>query len=202
MDLSPVTLQGAAVRLEPLTLVHVGPLAEVGLDPSLWALAQHVIRTRAEMQAYVEEALAEQQGGTALPFATVEQASGQVVGSTRFANASHEHRRVEIGWTWIAPAWQRSAVNTEAKFLMLRHAFERMEARRVEFKTSTLNERSRRAMRRLGATEEGVLRQHMIRPDGTSRDSVYFSVLDDEWPAVKSRLVGMMAPRVPERREM
>ena len=199
MDLSPVILQGSAVRLEPLTLRHLDALADVGLDPSLWVLAQHVIRTREAMDAYVEEALAEQRGGTALPFATVEQASGRVVGSTRFANASHEHRRVEIGWTWIAPAWQRSAVNTEAKYLMLRHAFERMDARRVELKTSTLNERSRLAMRRLGATEEGVLRQHMIRPDGTNRDSVYFSVLDGEWPAVKARLEGMMAARSKER---
>jgi RimJ/RimL family protein N-acetyltransferase len=171
MDLTPVTLQGTAIRLEPLGLHHLDGLVAVGLDPSLWALGQSRIESPGDMRAYVEEALAEQHAGTALPFATVEQASGTIVGSTRFANAVHEHRRVEIGWTWIAPRWQRSAVNTEAKYLMLRHAFETMGARRVELKTSALNARSRAAMLRIGATEEGTLRQHMIRPDGSNRDS-------------------------------
>jgi RimJ/RimL family protein N-acetyltransferase len=192
MDLTPVTLQGTAIRLEPLGLHHLDGLVAVGLDPSLWALGQSRIESPGDMRAYVEEALAEQHAGTALPFATVEQASGTIVGSTRFANAVHEHRRVEIGWTWIAPRWQRSAVNTEAKYLMLRHAFETMGARRVELKTSALNARSRAAMLRIGATEEGTLRQHMIRPDGSNRDSVYFSVLDREWPVVGARLAEML----------
>jgi RimJ/RimL family protein N-acetyltransferase len=192
MDLSPVTLTGTAVRLEPLALSHLDGLCAVGLEPSLWTLSQSRIASCDDMRAYVEEALAEQRAGVALPFATVDQATGTVIGSTRFGSASHEHRRIEIGWTWIAPRWQRTAVNTEAKYLMLRHAFETMGARRVELKTSTLNTRSRQAMLRIGATEEGVLRQHMIRPDGSSRDSVYFSVIDIEWPAVKARLEGMM----------
>ncbi|MDB4887518.1 MAG: N-acetyltransferase [Gemmatimonadetes bacterium] len=192
MDLSPVTLAGTVVRLEPLALSHLDGLCAVGLEPSLWTLTQSVIASCDDMRAYVEEALAEQRAGVALPFATVDPATGTVIGSTRFGSASHEHRRIEIGWTWIAPRWQRTAVNTEAKYLMLRHAFETMGARRVELKTSSLNTRSRQAMLRIGATEEGVLRQHMIRPDGSSRDSVYFSVIDIEWPAVKARLEGMM----------
>ena len=189
MDLSPVTLAGRTVRLEPLGLQHVEGLCAVGLEPSLWELAQSRIRTCDEMRAYVNEALAEQRAGVSLPFATIEQATGTVIGSTRFGNVSHEHRRLEIGWTWIAPRWQRTAVNTEAKFLMLRHAFEVLGVRRVELKTSTTNTRSRQAMLRIGATEEGIFRQHMIRADGSNRDSIWFSIIDIEWPAVKARLL-------------
>ena len=119
--------------------------------------------------------LSEQRAGTALPFATVARATGAVIGSTRFGNAAPEHRRVEIGWTWLAPRWQRTAANTEAKYLMLRHAFEVWHCNRVEFKTSALNERSRAAIRRIGATEEGIFRRHMVNEDGSLRDSVFFS---------------------------
>jgi RimJ/RimL family protein N-acetyltransferase len=192
MDLTPVTLRGRTIRLEPLAMEHLDGLCAVGLEPSLWALTQSQIASREDMRTYVEEALAEQRAGVALPFATIEQATGTVVGSTRFGSVSHEHRRIEIGWTWIAPAWQRTGANTEAKYLMLRHAFETMGARRVELKTSALNSRSQDAMRRIGAIEEGTLRQHMIRPDGGSRDSVFFSILDSEWPVVKLRLEKML----------
>jgi RimJ/RimL family protein N-acetyltransferase len=144
------------------------------------------------MRRYVETALTEQRAGTALPFATVERASNTVVGSTRFANAVHEHRRVEIGWTWISPRWQRTGVNTEAKYLMLRHAFDVLGCQRVELKTNALNARSRAAMRRIGAKEEGTLRSHMIQPDGSVRDSVYFSVIDREWTQVKGHIEGLM----------
>jgi RimJ/RimL family protein N-acetyltransferase len=192
MDLSPITLEGKVVRLEPLTLEHVAPLCAVGLDPSIWTIAANRMHTADDMRAYVEGALEMQRTGTALPFATVERTTGAVVGSTRFANADHAHRRVEIGWTWIAPPWQRTAVNTEAKLLMLRHAFDVMECRRVELKTNALNARSRAAMLRIGATEEGTLRQHMVQPDGSSRDSVYFSILDREWPSVRQRLEGLL----------
>jgi RimJ/RimL family protein N-acetyltransferase len=196
MELTPVTLEGEVVRLEPLGLHHLEPLAAVGLEPSLWAFTTSRITTREALREYLETALSEQRAGTALPFATVHRASGTVVGSTRFANAVPEHRRLEIGWTWIAPAWQRTAVNTEAKLLMLRHAFERLGARRVELKTNALNMKSRNAMLRIGATEEGTLRQHMLNADGSSRDSVYFSILDKEWPAVKQRLELMTRSRV------
>jgi RimJ/RimL family protein N-acetyltransferase len=191
MNLAPVTLEGRIVRLEPLGLEHVDALCAVGLEPSLWAFTTMQITTPEQMRAYVETGLAEQRAGTALPFATVERATGTVVGTTRFANAVHEHARVEIGWTWIAPPWQRTGVNTEAKLLMLRHAFEVLRVRRVELKTSALNVRSRAAIRRIGATEEGTLRKHMINADGSARHSVYFSVLDDEWPAVEARLDAM-----------
>jgi RimJ/RimL family protein N-acetyltransferase len=191
LDLSPVPLEGDTVRLEPLELRHLPGLCAVGLEPSLWAFTATHVTSADDMRRYLETALAEQRAGTALPFATVERASGTVVGTTRFANAVHEHARVEIGWTWIAPRWQRTGVNTEAKLLMLRHAFEALRVRRVELKTSALNLRSRAAIRRIGATEEGTLRKHMINADGSARHSVYFSVLDDEWPAVQARLEAM-----------
>lgn len=192
MDLTPVVLEGNVVRLEPLRLEHHEALSDVGLDPSLWALTTIRVRTPADMRAYIEEALAGQRAGVSLPFATVERATGRVLGSTRFGNITPAHRRVEIGWTWIAPAWQRTAVNTEAKLLMLRHAFDTLGCRRVELKTSALNVRSRNAMLRIGATEEGTLRQHMINADGSNRDSVYFSILDGEWPVVQARLQAML----------
>lgn len=188
MNISPVTLEGTVVRLEPLTLAHLDALCEVGLEPSLWALTSNKVNSAQDMREYVEQALSEQHAGSALPFATVERASGRVIGSTRFGNITPPHRRIEIGWTWISPPWQRSPVNTEAKLLMLTHAFETLGCRRVELKTSALNTRSRNAMLRIGATEEGTLRQHMINADGSSRDSVYFSILDAEWGAVKARL--------------
>jgi N-acetyltransferase len=192
MAWSPVVLEGKVVRLEPLALHHLDALCAVGLEPSLWALTTSRIATRGDMQRYVEAALGEQAVGSALPFATVERATNTVVGSTRYGNIVPQHRRAEIGWTWIAPRWQRTAVNTEAKYLMLRHAFDVMACRRVELKTSALNARSRAAMLRIGATEEGTLRRHMVQPDGSARDSVYFSVIDEEWPAVRKRLEEML----------
>jgi N-acetyltransferase len=192
MAWSPVVLEGTVVRLEPLALHHLDALCAVGLEPSLWALTTSRIATRGDMQRYVEAALGEQAVGSALPFATVERATNTVVGSTRYGNIVPQHRRAEIGWTWIAPRWQRTAVNTEAKYLMLRHAFDVMACRRVELKTSALNARSRAAMLRIGAKEEGTLRRHMVQPDGSARDSVYFSVIDEEWPAVRERLEEML----------
>ena len=188
MNLAPVALEGTRVRLEPLSLEHVGALAAIGLDPEIWRYTPSRVATRDDMLAFVETALDWQKAGTALPFATIDRESGRVVGSTRFANIAPEHRRAEIGWTWIARAWQRTHVNTEAKFLMLRHGFETLGFMRVELKTSTLNTKSRAAILRLGAVEEGTLRRHMLNADGTKRDSVYFSIIDEEWPAVKQRL--------------
>lgn len=192
MNLAPVVLEGRVVRLEPMALDHLDALSRVGLDPSLWALTTSRVATRDDMRQYMETALAEQAAGTALPFVTIARATREVVGSTRFANIVHEHARAEIGWTWITPRWQRTAVNTEAKYLMLRHAFERMGCERVELKTNALNARSRTAMLRIGATEEGTFRRHMINADGSPRDSVYFSVIAEEWPVVRARLEGML----------
>jgi RimJ/RimL family protein N-acetyltransferase len=183
-------LEGTYVRLEPLGLHHLEPLAEVGTDPELWRWTVAAVTDRDGMRRYIESALADRGAGSAEPFATVERASGQVVGSTRFGNIDRANRRTEIGWTWIAKAWQRTALNTEAKYLMLRQAFDVDRCVRVELKTDALNARSRAAILRLGAHEEGTLRQHMITASGRLRDTVYFSILDSEWPAVKARLEG------------
>ncbi len=189
----PVTLEGRAVRLEPLGDAHLEGLCEVGLDEELWRWTLARVRTREEMRAYLEVALKGQTEGTTLPFAILAQPSRQVVGSTRFGNVDRENRRVEIGWTWIGRRWQRTAVNTEIKYLMLRHAFETLGCVRVEFKTDTLNQTSRRAILRLGAKEEGILRRHMITDGGRIRDTVYYSIIDGEWAAVKARLEAKLA---------
>ncbi|MEO0559175.1 MAG: GNAT family protein [Bacteroidota bacterium] len=191
--LSPVTLTGAHVRLEPLSLDHLDALANVGLDPDLWRLSFRQLETRDDMRAYIEEALQEQAEGRSLPFATVDLASSTVVGCTRFGNIALAHKRVEIGWTWVAKPWQRTAINTEAKLLMLRYAFEALGCQRVELKTDSRNTRSQNAMRRIGATEEGTLRKHMVTASGYIRDTVYFSILDSEWPAVEIRLTDRLA---------
>lgn len=193
MDLTPAALEGPTIRLEPLELAHLDQLCEVGLEPELWRLTVSRVHDRAGMERYVRSALEEQRAGTALPFVTVLRETGRVIGSTRFGNASPENRRVEIGWTWLSPRWQRTGANTEAKYLMLRHAFERWGCIRVELKTSALNHRSRAAIVRIGAREEGILRHHMINEDGSLRDSVYFSVLAGEWPEAKRRLESMLA---------
>jgi RimJ/RimL family protein N-acetyltransferase len=188
MNPQPITLEGSQVRLEPLSLDHHAPLCEVGLEPELWKLTTVNIRTPEDMRVYIETALGEQASGISLPFATVDKQSGRVVGSTRFGNINRQHRCVEIGWTWIAPPWQRTVVNTEAKYLMLCHAFEGLGCIRVELKTDSLNERSKNAMRRIGAREEGTFRNHMILQSGRIRHSVFFSIIDSEWPDVKAGL--------------
>lgn len=193
MEIAPVTLEGSAVRLEPLSLSHHAQLCNIGLDFELWHWTTTNVRTPAEMRAYIENALAEQARGTSLPFATIDQASGKVIGSTRYLNIDASNLRVEIGATWIAKDWQRTAANTEAKYLMLRHAFEKFGCIRVEFKTDSLNQQSRDAILRLGAKEEGTLRNHMLTWTGRIRNTVYFSIIDSEWPQVKTRLEQMMA---------
>lgn len=188
MAIGPVILEGRYVRLEPLTAEHTSGLAEIGLDEDLWRWIPTPVRTLEEMSAYVRTALGEQASGSALPFALIDKASGRVIGSTRYGNVDRVHHRVEIGWTWVARQWQRSAINTEAKFLLLRHAFETLKCIRVELKTDSLNERSRAAILRIGAREEGTFRNHMITASGRIRHTVYFSILDSEWPDVKARL--------------
>jgi RimJ/RimL family protein N-acetyltransferase len=193
IDLSPCVLEGPGIRLEPLAPGHLEGLCAAGLDPELWHLTVQRIAVRGDMERYHREALDERRRGQSLPFATVERASGCVIGSTRFGNAVAAHRRVEIGWTWLGRRWQRSGANVEAKYLMLRHAFERWNCLRVEFKTSARNAQSRAALLGIGATEEGVLRQHMINEDGSLRDSVYYSILEHEWPDVRRRLEARLA---------
>lgn len=188
MDVKTLTLNGNLVLLEPLTLAHFDSLCAVGFDESIWHWTTTQVKTPEEMQKYIETALEEQRRGVSIPFVTVEKSSGTIVGSTRFGNIDRHNRRVEIGWTWINPRWQRTAINTEAKFLMLRHAFERWRCVRVELKTDVLNERSRAAILRLGAQQEGVLRRHQITDAGRFRDTVYFSIIDTEWEVVKKDL--------------
>ena len=188
MDIQPVTLTRRAVTLEPLSMDHHTALCEVGLDPELSRWTTGEMLTPEHMRVYVETALQAQRDGSALPFATRDNASGRVVGSTRFANIDKPNRHVEIGWTWISPPWQRTAVNTEAKYLMLRHAFETLGCIRVELKTDSLNTQSRRAIERIGAKHEGIFRNHMICYDGRIRHSAWYSITDAEWPEVKAGL--------------
>ncbi len=192
MKIEPVTLQGRVVRLEPLALAHVPGLARVGLDPELWRWIPTQVADAAQMQAWVQTALDEQTAGTSLPFAIISQASGEAIGSTRYMNIVPAHRRLEIGSTWLSTAAQRSGANTEAKLLLLTHAFEALKAIRVELKTDALNSRSRAAIARIGGIEEGIFRRHVICASGRVRDTVYFSMLDNEWPAVKARLFSML----------
>jgi RimJ/RimL family protein N-acetyltransferase len=195
MMVTPVVLEGQHVRLEPLAKEHLAGLARVGLDEELWRWIPVPVRTAEELAEYIETALEEQKRGVSLPFALIEKATGRAIGSTRYGNIDRTHHRAEIGWTWVAREWQRSAVNTEAKYLLLRHAFETLGCIRVELKTDSLNEKSRAAILRIGAKEEGIFRNHMITSSGRLRHSVYFSIVDSEWPAVKARLESLLSAR-------
>lgn len=195
MEIEPITLEGQYVRLEPLSLSHHKQMCEAGLDFELWHWTPQNVRTPQEMRAYIEKALADQAHGTALPFATLDRASGTLIGSTRYLNIDAANLHVEIGATWLAKPWQRTAANTEAKYLMLRHAFEKLGCMRVEFKTDSMNQRSREAILRLGAKEEGTLRNHMLTWTGRIRHTIYFSIIDAEWPEVKARLEKMLAKK-------
>ncbi|MBI1817245.1 MAG: GNAT family N-acetyltransferase [Deltaproteobacteria bacterium] len=188
MEISPVTLNGRVVRLEPLTPAHGEAFATLGVEGDIFRYFPIALKTRDELLRYVEFSVGAQAAGLGVSWATVALASGDVIGGTSFLNIDPQNRRLEIGGTWIAPAWQGSACNAEAKYLQLRHAFEELGCIRVEFKTDSRNERSRAALRRIGATEEGTLRNHMIMPDGHLRHSVYFSIIDSEWPQVKANL--------------
>jgi RimJ/RimL family protein N-acetyltransferase len=193
-EIEPVMLEGRRVRMEPLALsLHWEGLLAIALDPDLWRWTLNVVENEDDLKRYLDEALREQVKGVSLPFATIDAESGRVAGCTRFGNIERRHRRVEIGWTWVGKPYQRSHVNTEAKYLMMRHAFEVWGCQRVELKTNLLNERSRNAMKRIGCVEEGVMRRHMVSDRGVVRDTIYYSVIDSEWPAVKARLESLMA---------
>ena len=186
----PLTLEGSAVRLEPIRREHAQVFWDIAKNDleDIFRWIPYAMKAREDFEKLIDKAFAEQERGESVVFATVERGSGKTVGSTRFMNIDRVNRRVEIGSTWIAPAWQRTAVNTEAKYLMLRHAFEVWGCIRVELKTDGLNQKSRNAILRIGAQEEGTLRRHLLTSTGRVRDTVYFSVLDSEWPAVKGRL--------------
>jgi RimJ/RimL family protein N-acetyltransferase len=194
MDIQPLTLTGRVVRLEPLGLEHVPALTVAGQNEAIWRYMPYPqMRTESDMRDWVEEMLSRQARGGDLPFAVQHLASGRAVGATRYMEIQQEHRSLEIGGTWYAAEFQRTAVNTECKYLLLRHAFEVLGCIRVQLKTDLRNERSQRAIERVGAVREGVLRDHMIMPDGYVRSSVYYSILAAEWPAVRDRLEALLA---------
>jgi RimJ/RimL family protein N-acetyltransferase len=198
MKIEPTILRGSVVRLEPLTLDHLDALVRVGLEPELWRWIPNKVHTAEDMRIYVQTALDEQQRNVSLPFVIIDQASNQVIGCTRYANIEASHRRLEIGWTWLTPSQQRSGANTDAKLLLLTHAFDVLGANRVELKSDSLNEKSRTAIARLGAKEEGIFRNHMIIPEtGRVRHTVYFSIIDSEWPAIKANLTARLRNATP-----
>jgi RimJ/RimL family protein N-acetyltransferase len=189
----PVTLEGQIVRLEPLSLDHLDDLARVAFEGELWRWTVVQPTDRAGLRAWIETAVAAAEAGTEQPFATVDQASGRAIGSTRFMSIVPEHKRLEIGWTWVALSHQRSGANREAKLLQMTHAFEVLRANRVEFKTDSLNTKANPGLLGIGATYEGTFRNHMIMPGGRLRHSTYYSVINDEWPDVKARLEAKLA---------
>jgi RimJ/RimL family protein N-acetyltransferase len=188
VSIEPVTLVGRLVRLEPLALDHIPALAEVALDPELWRWTLARPQNEADLRAWAEATIAARDAGTELPFATIDVATNRPIGSSRYLNIVLEHRRLEIGWTWVAPPWQRTGANREAKLLMLEHAFDRLGCRRVEFKTDSNNEKSRVALLGIGARFEGIFRNHMVMPDGRMRHSAWYSITDEEWPGVRAGL--------------
>ncbi len=190
----PVTLTGRFVRLEPMQEAHIPALAEIGVGQDFWDFMLYGrMDTLEDMRAWVLDILERGRRGTDLPFVVIHLASGRVAGATRYLNILPKDRGLEIGGTWYGLEFQRTAVNTESKYLLLRHAFETLGAIRVQFKTDLRNERSQRAIERLGAVKEGILRNHMILPDGRIRHSVFYSIIDSEWPQVKARLEAMLA---------
>ncbi len=196
MRVVPVSLEipNGMVRLEPLQLRHTADLFEAGGDdPRVWRYLAAWPHTLEEMQSVIEGALQLQHSGRELPFAVIDVARNRAIGSTRYEEILPRHRSLEIGWTWYGVPWQGTACNAQCKFMLLRHAFESLGAVRVQLKADTRNERSRRAIERIGAVFEGVLRKSRILPDGYVRDSAYYSVIAEEWPTVKARLERLMA---------
>jgi RimJ/RimL family protein N-acetyltransferase len=193
MEVKPVVLIGQYVRLEPMAEVHIPGLAEIGVGQTFWDyMVYGNMNTVEDMRNWVEDILARAEKGTDRPFVAIHLASGRVAGATRYLNIMPQDRGLEIGGTWYGPEFQRTVVNTECKYLLLCHAFETLGCIRVQLKTDLRNERSQKAIERIGAVKEGVLRNHMILPDGHIRHSVFYSILDTEWPGVKKRLEEMM----------
>lgn len=190
---TPITLRGRYVRLEPMSEAHIPGLAEIGVGQKFWDFMVYGSVTNIDnMRNWVLDILSRAKKGTDVPFVAVHLASGRVAGATRYMNIMPKDRGLEIGGTWYGLDFQRTPVNTECKYLLLHHAFETLGCIRVQLKTDLRNERSQKAIERIGAVKEGVLRNHMILPDGYHRHSVFYSILDTEWPAVKKRLEGMM----------
>ncbi len=200
MVVEPVVLAGRLVRLEPLTLDHLEALCQAGLGTNAFRWFTDPIETREQMTRHVEWAVAATDDGTQVCFATVDQATGRAVGTTHYLNIERVHHRLEIGYTWLSPSVHGRGYNSEAKWLQMQHAFERLGANRVEWKTDALNERSRAALLGIGATFEGIFRSHVIVADGRLRDSAYYSVIREEWPQMKERLEARLARQASEAR--
>lgn len=193
MEIKPVVLTGKYVRLEPMTEAHIPGLAEIGVGQRIWDFMVYGdMNSQDDMGNWVRDIMARGERGTDLPFVVIHLASGRVAGATRYLNIMPKDRGLEVGGTWYGTEFQRTAVNTECKYLLLRHAFETLGCIRVQLKTDRRNERSQKAIERLGAVKEGVLRNHMILPDGRVRDSVFYSIIDTEWTIVKNRLEEML----------
>ena len=189
MNIQPVTLNGRIVRLEPLSESHIPDLTIAASDESIWRYMRYgTVTNQEQMRAWVHYLFDESARGTDLPFTVIHLESNRAIGATRYLNIDPPNLTLEIGGTWYAVAYQGTDVNTECKYLLLRHAFETLGCMRVQFKTDSRNLRSQRAIERLGAVKEGLLRKHMLLPDGFIRDSVFYSILDTEWPTVKSKL--------------
>ena len=193
LAVEPIVLTGAHVRLDPISDAHLDGIMRAGEDESIWQWLPYCPRTRPEYEHWLGDALAAMASGKQLPFATIDVRTGEVVGSTRLFVTSRDDHRIEIGGTWLAPQAQRTAINTESKYLLLRHCFETLRAVRVELKTDARNEKSQQAIERIGARREGVMRKHMLTRGDFYRDSVYFSIIDDEWPETKQRLEAMLS---------
>ena len=193
MDVKPVVFEGKHVRLEPMTEAHIPGLAQIGIGQDFWQFMLYGdMNTEEDMANWVHDMLERAERGTDLPFVAIHLASGRVAGATRYLNIVPKDRGLEVGGTWYGLEFQRTALNTECKYLLMRHAFETFGCIRVQLKTDLRNERSQKAIERIGAKKEGVLRNHMILPDGRVRDSVFYSILDTEWPQVKKNLEEMM----------
>lgn len=190
------TLEGPRIILRPLLPSDAEALVDAAQDGELWNLPFTVVPSRDTVHSYIAQALSGRDAGTVLPYVTVLKTTGQVIGCTRFWKVDRQHRKLEIGSTWIASRWQRTFVNTEAKYLMLRYAFESLDCVRVQFTTDEINQKSRQAILRLGAQQEGIVRHERIMPDGRKRNSVRFSIIDDEWPAVRRQLESRLAQQV------
>lgn len=193
IDVQPIVLEGTHVRLDPLEARHLDGIIAAGADEAIWQWMPLMPRTHEEYEHWMAQAFAQKAAGTQLPFATIDVASGEVIGSTRLMAISANDSRVEIGWTWLTPRVQRSVVNTECKYSLLTHCFETLGCMRVELKTDSRNMKSRDAILRIGATEEGTFRKHQRAQSGVQRDTVWYSILFDEWPAAKRRLEQMLA---------
>jgi N-acetyltransferase len=193
MDIQPITLTGRLVRLEPLSETHVADLTLAGQDQAIWRYMPYgLIQTEEQMAGFVRDVLARQARGTDMPFAVVHGQLGRAIGCTRYMAIERAHKGLEIGGTWYAREFQRTGVNTECKYLLLRHAFDTLGCIRVQLKTDLRNERSQKAIERIGAIREGVLRKSMIMPDGYTRSTVVYSIIDEEWPGVKAQMERLM----------